>query len=307
MQGLNQLIQAMSHFSKRIITEKVSGIVYPEFVPVNQEGGKGLLNVVHYSEESSADLDGGLIIDNTTSSEQADITFSLGQSPIVAWTNTITYTDRELEILERNAGINVAIRKMDALNRIANQILQNTAFHGHKKGRLTGLLNNPEVALSTQTITGDWSTKTGQELFNLVYGMFLKVFEQTDFIAVPDTIAIPSREHAILAGAERKETGGDSTVLESLLKAMQGAAGKPIDIKPMPGKSGLGIGKNGTNRIIAYTNDEDHIEMNVPVSPETLKIVQKSSTQVETGMRMDFGGVTFFEPKSAIYIDYKIK
>ena len=305
MQGLNQLIQAMSRFSKRIINEKVEGIVYPDFVPVNQDGGKGLLNVVYYSEQTSADLSGGLITESTTSVDRTDITFGLGQTPIVSWANTIGYTERELEILQANSNIDVAARKMASLNRVANQILQQTAFVGHTKGRLTGLLNNSQITAAPTVTTGDWNTKTGMELYNLIYTMFLKVYEQTDFIEAPSMIAIPSREHAILAGKELKEDGGNGKVLESLLIAMEGAVGKPVSIKPMPGKYGLGAGKTGANRIIAYINDEEHLEMNVPVAPEALPIVQKSPIEIETGMRMDFGGVTFYEPKSAFYIDYK--
>lgn len=57
-------------------------------------------------------------------------------------------------------------------------------------------------------------------------------------------------------------------------------------------------------RAIAYINNQNYVEMDIPQSPTVLGAMKKGIMTYESGLMMAFGGVTFKEPDSALYFDY---
>lgn len=304
-QGLDVLASSLSTFREKVIDQKLPDIVFPEFVAVNSEGGTGLMSKLTTHMEGVGSLDDGLIGVKTTSVDTVDFEFQTVETPIVAWAKSTSYTLREIEIAQR-AGINVDLNRLMKLRQNADQTLQKVAFIGHATdARITGLLNNPNIKTVQQskTATKSFEQLTGDELSAVFVEMFKRGLESTNLIEAPNFIIVPALDYVELA-TKNRGAGTDTTVLNYVLEALQGAAGKPVTIKPCPLKYADTAGAKGKKRMMCYINDPEHVEFDIPVAPEVLDPQPKSLNSIEVGMRMDFGSVVFHEPNSAIYIDY---
>lgn len=302
-QGLDIVASTLSVFREKVIDQKLPGIVFPEYVSVNSEGGSGLMSKLTTHMEGSGDLDDGLIGVKTTSLDTVDIDIHTNESPIVAWAKSTSYTLREAEIAQR-VGINVDETRLTKLRQNADQTLQKVAFIGHSRDkRITGLLNNPHVSIIAPKVAKKFDAMTGEEICNVFVDMFKKGLEKTNLIEAPDFIVVPTLDYVEMA-TKNRGTGTDTTALAYILEALQGAAGKAVTIKPCPLKYADTAGAKGKKRMMCYINDADHVEYDIVVPPELLDPQPKGLNAIEVGMRMDFGSVVFHEPDSAIYIDY---
>lgn len=305
--GLNILVPALAAFREQMVEEKYPEIVFPQFVHVDNSGGTGLTDKLHFEVDSASDLDDGLIGDKTTSVDTVGVDFKDARTPIVSWAKGVEYTMRELEICAR-LGIDVDTQKIRVLRQNADQTLQKVAFVGHARDkRITGLLNSPIVtpvkALKGSTALKDFKGMSGDEMAQAIEDMFTAILDKTELIAAPDTLALPMLDFVAAALKPRGE-GRDTSVLEYATEKLKAAAGKPVTIKGIPLKYADTAGVGGKKRALAYINSPQHVVFDIPVPPEMLDAQQKGLLAWQTGMRMDFGGVTFLEPQSAAYFDY---
>lgn len=301
--GLNILVPALAAFREQMVEEKYPEIVFPQFVHVDNSGGTGLTDKIHFEVESASDLDDGLIGDKTTDVDTVDVEFADRRSPIVAWGKGVTYTQRELEICSR-LNIDVDTQKLRVLRQNADQTLQKVAFVGHGRDkRIKGLLNGTGIAAKPIKVAKTFEAMTGDEAASCVVDMFKTVLESTKLIAAPDTMALPMMDFVELAVKPRGE-GRDTSVLEYVREKLKAAAGKSVEIKGIPLTYADKAGAGGKKRAIAYINSPQHVVFDIPVPPDLLDTRQKGLLAWQTGMRMDFGGVSFLEPQSAVYADY---
>lgn len=306
--GLNILVPALAAFREQMVEEKYPEIVFPQFVHVDSSGGTGLTDKIHFEVESASDLDDGLVGDKTTSIDTVGVDFKDTRTPIVSWAKGVEYTLRELEICAR-LNIQVDTQKIRVLRQNADQTLQKVAFVGHARdARITGLLNSPVVtpvkALKGTSGSKDFAKMTGEEMAQALVDMFNAILNKTELIAAPDTLALPMTDFVFAAVTPRHTNTSDTSVLEYVTEKLKAAAGKEVAIKGIPLKYADTAGVGGKKRALAYINSPQHVVYDVPVPPEMLDAQQKGLLAWQTGMRMDFGGVTFLEPQSAAYFDY---
>lgn len=301
--GLNILVPALAAFRERMVDEKYPEIVFPQFVFVDTSGGAGLTDKIHFEVESASELDDGLVGDKTTSIDTVAVDFADKRSPVVSWAKGVEYTLRELEVCSR-LKIDVNTQKLRVLRQNADQTLQKVAFLGHARDkRIKGLLNSPAVKAKAMKVTKPYEQMTGDEAAGNIIDMFKQVLDSTNLIAAPDTLALPLLDYVDIAVKPRGE-GRDTSVLDYVLEKLKAAAGKPVGIKGIPLDYANKAGQGNKKRGLAYINSPQHVVFDVPVAPELLDVEKKGLLAWQTGMRMDFGGVTFLEPQSAIYFDY---
>ncbi|WP_410681543.1 major capsid family protein [Avibacterium paragallinarum] len=299
--ALSYLTSALTQVRGQMTQTKYPEIVFPQFVHVDQNGGVGMTEKIHFGADISGDLDSGLVGDNTTTFDQVSVTFNHARTPIVDWIKTVQYNQIELE---RAKLFNVAVdtQKIMALNKNAQQTLQKVAFLGHGRDtRLKGLLNASGVEVYSPTVKKAVKTMSFEEAVTFFKEIFLRGMEKTHRIDTPNVFAIDGMDLAHLALLTRDKT--DITALEYLTKNLSAAAGKAVSIKALPSNFGTQV-TTGKTRAIAYINDPNYVVFDVPMSPSVLGAKEKGLVTYETGLRMAFGGVTFLEPDSALYIDY---
>ena len=291
MSLLTYVQNGLTAVSKEISETKYPEIVFPQFVYVDQQAAVGITEKLHYGADEHGSLDDGLITTGTSTLDQVEVGFTPTRSYIVPWAKSVTWTTPELE-QGKLLGLALDTAKIMALNKNAQQTLQKVAFLGHAKDtRLTGLLNNKS---KVQAMDFDKSVAFFKE-------MFLAGMEKTKRIEAPNTFAIDSLDLAHLALTQRNNT--DTTALEFLTKSLSAAAGREVAIKALPSNFGTRVTSSKT-RAMVYVNSKEHVIFDVPMSPTVLAAQQKGLLAYESGLRMAFGGVTFMEPNSALYVDY---
>lgn len=290
--------------SKDIAETKYPEIVFPQFVYVDQQTAVGITEKLHYGADEHGSLDDGLITVGTSTLDQVEVGFTPTRSYIVPWAKSVTWTKPELE-QGQLLGLALNTAKIMALNKNAQQTLQKVAFLGHAKdSRLTGLLNNKSVEV--YAIKGAaQNTKVQAMDFDKAVAFFKEIFlkgmEKTKRIEAPNTFAIDSLDLAHLALVQRANT--DTTALEFLTKHLSAAAGREVAIKALPSNYGTRV-TDGKTRAMVYVNSKEHVIFDVPMSPTVLDAQTKGLLAFESGLRMAFGGVTFMEADSALYVDY---
>lgn len=304
MSLLTYVQNGLTAVSKEIAETKYPEIVFPQFVFVDQQTAVGITEKLHYGADEHGSLDDGLITTGTSTLDQVEVNFSSKRSYIVQWAKSVTWTKPELE-QGQLLGLKLDTAKIMVLNKNAQQTLQKVAFLGHAKdGRLTGLLNSKDV--SVHTLKGAAKNTRIQEMdfdkaVDFFKEMFLAGFERTKHIEAPNTFAIDALDLAHLALIKRSNT--DTTALEFLVKNLSAAAGRDVVLKALPSDFSSRV-TNGKNRAIVYVNSKEHVIFDVPMTPTVLEAKEKGLLAYESGLRMAFGGVTFIEPESALYVDY---
>ena len=304
MSLLTYVQNGLTAVSKEIAETKYPEIVFPQFVFVDQQTAVGITEKLHYGADEHGSLDDGLITTGTSTLDQVEVGFTPKRSYIAPWAKSVTWTKPELE-QGQLLGLNLDTAKIMALNKNAQQTLQKVAFLGHAKdGRLTGLLNSKDV--SVHTLKGAAKNTKVQEMdFDKAVAFFKEMFlsglERTKRIEAPNTFAIDALDLAHLALTQRVNT--DTTALEFLNKSLSAAAGREVAIKALPSNFGSRV-TDGKNRAIVYVNSKEHVIFDVPMAPTVLEAKEKGLLAYESGLRMAFGGVTFIEPESALYVDY---
>ena len=304
MSLLTYVQNGLTAVSKDISETKYPEIVFPQFVYVDQQAAVGVTEKLHYGADEHGSLDDGLITTGTSTLDQVEVGFTPTRSYIVPWAKSVTWTTPELE-QGKLLGLALDTAKIMALNKNAQQTLQKVAFLGHAKDtRLTGLLNNKSVEVCNIKGTAA-NTKVQAMDFDKAVAFFKEIFlqgmEKTKRIEAPNTFAIDSLDLAHLALTQRNNT--DTTALEFLTKSLSAAAGREVAIKALPSNFGTRV-TNGKTRAMVYVNSKEHVIFDVPMSPTVLAAQQKGLLAYESGLRMAFGGVTFMEPDSALYVDY---
>ena len=304
MSLLTYVQNGLTAVSKEISETKYPEIVFPQFVYVDQQAAVGITEKLHYGADEHGSLDDGLITTSTSTLDQVEVGFTPTRSYIVPWAKSVTWTTPELE-QGKLLGLALDTAKIMALNKNAQQTLQKVAFLGHAKDtRLTGLLNNKSVEVYNIKGTAA-NTKVQAMDFDKAVVFFKEIFlqgmEKTKRIEAPNTFAIDSLDLAHLALTQRNNT--DTTALEFLTKSLSAAAGREVAIKALPSNFGTRV-TSGKTRAMVYVNSKEHVIFDVPMSPTVLAAQQKGLLAYESGLRMAFGGVTFMEPNSALYVDY---
>ena len=304
MSLLTYVQNGLTAVSKEISETKYPEIVFPQFVFVDQQTAVGITEKLHYGADEHGSLDDGLITTSTSTLDQVEVGFTPTRSYIVPWAKSVTWTTPELE-QGKLLGLALDTAKIMALNKNAQQTLQKVAFLGHAKdSRLTGLLNNKSVEVYNIKGTAQNSKVQAMD-FDKAVAFFKEIFlqgmEKTKRIEAPNTFAIDSLDLAHLALTQRNNT--DTTALEFLTKSLSAAAGREVAIKALPSNFGTRV-TSGKTRAMVYVNSKEHVIFDVPMSPTVLAAQQKGLLAYESGLRMAFGGVTFMDPNSALYVDY---
>lgn len=304
MSLLTYVQNGLTAISKEISETKYPEIVFPQFVYVDQQAAVGVTEKLHYGADEHGSLDDGLITTGTSTLDQVEVGFTPTRSYIVPWAKSVTWSTPELE-QGKLLGLALDTAKIMALNKNAQQTLQKVAFLGHAKDtRLTGLLNNKSVEVYNIKGTAQNSKVQAMDFDKAVVffkEIFLQGMEKTKRIEAPNTFAIDSLDLAHLALTQRNNT--DTTALEFLSKSLSAAAGREVAIKALPSNFGTRV-TSGKTRAMVYVNSKEHVIFDVPMSPTVLAAQQKGLLAYESGLRMAFGGVTFMEPDSALYVDY---
>jgi hypothetical protein len=215
----------------------------------------------------------------------------------------VSYTSVELE-RSQMTGQSIDVQKTDALNVLYQMNTDQMVYIGSTDVGATGLLNSALVT-SGSVATGAsgstlWTQKTPDEILADVNTLLVSTWQAAGYAVMPSKLLLPPQQFGYIS-TQKVSSAGNVSILKYLMEncIALNINGKQLDVQPVKWLPGLGAG--GTNRMVAYTNEENRVRFPmVPIRRETAYY---------QGMRFlapyiyAFGSIEFVYPETAQYAD----
>lgn len=215
----------------------------------------------------------------------------------------ISYTSVELE-RSQLVGQSIDTQKFDAMNIMYQMNTDEMVYVGDTDVGATGLINSSIVtsaAVANGTAgTPQWSTKTPDEILKDVNDMVTAAWQASGFAACPDKVLLPPAQFAYIS-SQKISTAGNVSILQFLEDNSISLRinGRKLDIQPVKWLTGRGA--SSTDRMVAYTNQEDKVRFPmVPVRRETPYYL---GIKFNAPYIWAFGEVEFIYPETVVYRD----
>lgn len=154
-----------------------------------------------------------------------------------------------------------------------NKTLDLVTYQGISAAGTYGLVNNPNVtaaavAAGATSTKVKWSEKTPDEILTDVNTIMVNTWaaSEYDLTGMANHILIPPAQYATIVST-KVSTAGNVSILEFLLANNIGK-NQGIELQIHPCRWCKGAGAGGTDRMVAYVNDEDRVnfDLTVPIS-----------------------------------------
>jgi hypothetical protein len=171
-----------------------------------------------------------------------------------------------------------------------------------------GIVNNPNVthAAAADGAAGlsEWAKKTPDEILNDINSVLTDTWaaSEYDLSGMADHVLLPPQQYTMLV--ERKVgVTGDKSILNFLVENNIGK-NQGIDVMIFPSRWCIGAGEGGTDRLVAYANNEDrvHFEITVPLNRVMTEASAKDMAYISAYVSQ-FSQVKFLYDTPVKYID----
>lgn len=221
----------------------------------------------------------------------------------------ISYTSIELE---RSQATNQPIdtQKLTALNQMYQQYTDQMVYVGSTEVGAKGLINSSLVTsttVSTKAAGGtEWVTAAGvpnatpAECLADVNALLDAAWKASGYAICPDKLILPPADYSYIT-SQLVSSAGSVSIMKFLQDNSISNAinGRPLDIVPV--KFATGAGAGGTNRMIAYTNNESRVRF--PLVPMRRETTYFSGINYNAPYVWAFGEVEFVYPETVLYAD----
>lgn len=266
-----------------------------QLIPVSTEAGPGAREITfrRYTMRGTAKI----ISDYAKDIPRADI---YGEEETVKVKHIASsYGYSIFEIQEsRRVNKRLDVRRAQAANRAVDEKMDRLVWFGSTKHNIQGFLDYPGI-LEYTTPNGaggnpEFDTKTSAEILADMNAMISTPVETTNGVERPNTLLLPIAQYELVATL-RNSDASDLTVLEYFKRNRPGVMVEPLDVL-----KGAGVG--GSDRMMAYVRDPEHLTQEMPV-PRQQEAPQQNGLEVEVIVWGDHAGVIVYYPLSVIFAD----
>jgi len=209
-----------------------------------------------------------------------------------------TYTIQDMRRVAMAApqgGGQLDYKRAAAARRVIEARIDDIAAVGLTEAGFTGIINNGSVPVMAAP-TGAWATATALDMIGDMNAAFGKVITQSNGVEVADTAILPINEFAIFSQTPYSALV-DKTAMRSFLE--NNPYCKNIDQwSKLTNQNAGGTG----GRIVVYRRDENALTLEIPQEFEQFA-PQLEGMQYEIPCHARIGGVVFYYPLSAVYMD----
>ena len=224
-------------------------------------------------------------------------------TPLNLLAQEISYTSVELEryqLLKQS----IDRQKFDAFNTMYQMNIDEQVYVGDTDKAVKGLVNstlvNTAAVANGASSSPLWINKTPDEILNDVNSMIQTAWAASAFAVCPDRLLLPPAQFAYIT-SQKVSTAGNVSILKFLednsisLKVN----GRALDIQPLKWLTGRGA--SGTDRMVAYTNDENRLRF--PMVPVRRETAYYQDIRFFAPYIWAMGSVEFVYPETVIYRD----
>lgn len=243
------------------------------------------------------------ITQDTTSFPNISLTGERVTTPIRLAGQEISYTKLELEKAQR-LGMNLSAEKVNALRTVYQMGIDKMVFVGDSSldtsdHKCRGLLNSDSVQKTSAS--GTFDTLDADQIVSEINGLIKRVWEQTAYQLMPDTIIMPPEIYAHLA-TTKYSSDAERTILTYLRENSLATVEAGVAPKFIPSVWAKTASSTKKGRIMAYINDVNRVRF-------SMAPMRKEAAYIEKGIRYAtpyiwaLGEVEFVYPETAGYLD----
>ena len=210
----------------------------------------------------------------------------------------ISYTSVELE-RSQLLGQSIDTAKLSAMNNMYQMDTDEQVYIGDTFTGDKGLANSTLV--STGNVTGGtWAAATADVILAQVNEILNAAWAATGFAVCPSELRIPPAQYSLIS-TKIVSSAGSISVLQYLMQnsIANNVNGRPLNIQPLKWLTGRGAG--ATDRMIAYTNQEDFVRF--PMVPVRRETAYYQGIRFIAPYIWAFGAVELVRPETAVYRD----
>ena len=244
----------------------------------------------------------GIVGSSTTAVPVMQVNMNKNLFPVLTWMNVLKVKFVDLQ-KSKQIGRNLEDLMNKGIRLNYNKTLDKNVYQGFTEYGTTGLVNDANVTVSAVATGTDgyttWDKKYPDEILQDINEMLVAGWTRSeyDMKGMPNHILIPPEQYAYISLHKVSGTA-DKSILEYLLENNI-AKRQGVDISIVPCRWCKGAGAGGTDRAVAYVNDEDMLYFDITV-PNTRAMTQPDLLQAAylTLYAAQFGPVKFnyFQP-----------
>lgn len=215
----------------------------------------------------------------------------------------ISYTSVELE-RSQLTGQPIDAQKMDALNILYQMNTDQMVYIGSADVSATGLVNNGNVTAGNVAagVSGStlWVNKTPIEILADVNTLIESTWAASGFAVCPSDLRLPPAQFSYIA-SQLISSAGNQSILKFLVEncITKQITGKDLNIQPVKWLTGRGSGN--TDRMVAYTNEENYVRY--PMVPIRRETAYYQGIRYTAPYIWAFGEMEFVYPETVQYAD----
>ncbi len=223
--------------------------------------------------------------------------------PLRLLAREISFTSVELDRSQR-LGTPIDAQKTDALNLLYQMNTDQMVYIGATEVGAQGLLNSSLVTASAVAngVSGSslWSQKTPDEILSDVNTLLESTWAAAAYAVCPSKLLLPPLQYSYIC-AQKVSSAGNVSILKFLKEnsIALNVNGKELDIQPVKWLPGRGAG--GTDRMVAYTNEEDRVRF--PMVPIRRETAYYQGIRFTAPYLWAFGVMEFVYPETLQYAD----
>lgn len=302
--GMGFYISQLANLEAKIYEAKYTNINFEEMIPVNTSVPEYVdsWDYISYDAVTLGKFIGSSADDLPSVQASANKT----SVPIGYAGNSFDYSLDELRKTQQMR-MPIDTIKGRAAFRGSQEHSQRVAYFGDAARGMTGLFNNPNIALDNSTV--NWATATGQEIVADMNSLLIEVWINSANTHVANAFALDSARYAQIS-SQRMDTGTDTTILEffkknNLYTTMTGAELRIFPRLQLSASvlAANGVSNSGKDRMMAYELNDDNLGMVNPIPWRPLAPQMKNLTVI-VPCEYKISGTEFRFPFSAAYRDH---
>lgn len=209
---------------------------------------------------------------------------------------TYTIQDmRKASMTGPQGGGQLDYKRAAAARRVIEARIDDIAAVGLTEAGFTGLINNASVPIQAAP-TGSWATATAAEMIGDLNAVTGKVITQSNGVEVPDTGILPIFEFSVFS-----QTPYSSLVPDMAMRVFMDNNPYIKNLDQWSKLTNQNAGGTG-GRVVVYRRDENALTLEIPQEFEQFA-PQLEGMQYEIPCHARIGGVVFYYPLSACYMD----
>ena len=295
--GMGFYISQLANLEAKVYEAKYTNINFAEMVPINTAVPEWAdsWDYISYDAVTLGKFIGSSADDLPSVALSANKT----SVPIGYAGNSFDYSLDELRKTQQ-LRIPIDATKGRAAFRGSQEHSQRVAYFGDAARNMTGLFNNPNLALDNSTV--NWSTATGQEIVDDMNSLLIKVWIDSANTHLPNALGLDSSRYAIIT-SRRMDSGTDTTIMQFFMQnnLYTTTTGQPLRVFPRLQLKGAGAG--GKDRMMAYELNDDNLGMCNPI-PWRALAPQMIGLNIKVPCEYKLSGVEFRYPFSGAYRDH---